>query len=82
VVVPGNGTAEKWWTLSTGGYVVDMRYRWGTGGRSSTGSDDVAVEIGECAEVARIGWNFLRVEPTVASAYTGRTCVRADGEAA
>lgn len=80
--IEGNGTAEKWWSLSQGAYVLDMRYQWRSGARTATGDDDASVEVGSCPELARVGWRFIRVDQTVGSAFTGKSCVGANGESA
>lgn len=71
-------TAEKWWGLDARQYTVRMAYQWNAeSGRSASGGDAQTIDLRDCAELTRLGWEFRQQGDMVGNAYLGKACVTA-----
>lgn len=72
-------SVERWWSAEPSIYSARLTYTWTspTGGTSS-GEDDVTVDLQDCAGVVRIAWALVQDRSTVGSQRIGNSCEPAE----
>lgn len=68
-------SVEKWWSVERTIYSARLSYAWrAPTGATSSGQDEITIDLNGCAGVARVAWALVQNEEVVGSQRIGSSC--------